>query len=149
MTDEAQNTTPTFGVDDTSFKAAGGYDGLRALVDEFYRLMHDEAHTETIRSMHPGDLTVSRDKLTRFLCGWLGGPRLYSEKYGALNIPGAHSHLPIGEGERDQWLWCMRKAIASQPYSKEFSAYLMEQFQVPANGVYQRVQKEAAKRGDA
>ena len=61
--------------------------------------------------MHPGDLTVSIDKLARFLCGWMGGPKRYSEKYGGIAIPPAHSHLPVGESEKQAWLDCMREAL--------------------------------------
>ncbi len=85
-----------------------------------------------IRAMHPADLTLSRDKLARFLCGWLGGPKLYAEKYGPIRIPQAHSRFEIGSSERDAWLLCMEEALKHQPYAAEFKKYLMEQLYVPA-----------------
>lgn len=57
-----------------------------------------------IRAMHPEDLTVSRRKLTVFLTGWLGGPKLYATELGKITIPGAHQHLAIDEPERDAWM---------------------------------------------
>lgn len=123
---------PEFGDGDTSFLAAGGVEGLRRLVDDFYDIMDREPLAETIRRMHPADLTVSRDKLTLFLCAWLGGPKLYREKYGAIRIPAAHAHLPIDEAERDAWLECMRRAIARQPFTPEFADYLLRALRVPA-----------------
>jgi len=124
--------TATYGVEDASFRAAGEYEGIKALVDGFYDAMETLPEAAHIRAMHPDDLTESRDKLTRFLCGWLGGPRLYREKYGPIAIPRAHAHLPIGEAERDAWLACMAESLKSQPYADNFKTYLMEQLFVPA-----------------
>ncbi|MAE21108.1 MAG: group II truncated hemoglobin [Pseudomonadota bacterium] len=121
-----------YGQGDASFQAAGQYEGIHALVDAFYDAMETLPEARRIRDMHPQDLTESRDKLTRFLCGWLGGPKLYREKYGAIAIPRAHAHLPIGEAERDAWLACMREALTTQPYPDEFKTYLMTQLFVPA-----------------
>lgn len=123
---------PEFGDGDTSFRAAGGVEGLRRLVDDFYDIMDREPSAATIRRMHPADLTESRDKLTLFLCAWLGGPKLYREKYGPIRIPVAHAHLHIEEAERDAWLECMRQAIARQPFTLEFSEYLLRALRVPA-----------------
>jgi hemoglobin len=69
---------PQYGVGDASYQAAGGEVGIRKLVDDFYDVMEQRPEAQKIRKMHPADLTVSRDKLTLFLCGWLGGPRSYS-----------------------------------------------------------------------
>ncbi|WP_036229043.1 group II truncated hemoglobin [Marinobacterium jannaschii] len=123
---------PAYGSGDTSFQAAGGEDGIRRLVDAFYDQMEQLPQASKIRAMHPTQLNESRDKLARFLCGWLGGPKLYREKYGPIRIPAAHSHIDIGIEERDAWLLCMEKALQSQPYADGFKSYLMEQLFVPA-----------------
>jgi len=80
-------------------------------------------------------LDVSRDKLARFLCGWLGGPKLFSAKYGPIKIPMAHAHLPIVRADHDAWLACMEEAIALQPFHESFKVYLLEQLRVPAGRV--------------
>lgn len=129
MTEAAK---PQYGQGDASFQAAGGEAGIRQLVDSFYHHMSKLPEAETIFNMHPSDLEVSRDKLARFLCGWLGGPRRYREKYGPIAIPSAHRHLEIGPAERDAWLLCMEKALEQQPYAPEFKEYLLEQLAVPA-----------------
>ena len=122
----------TYGTEDASYKAAGEYEGIKALCDAFYDAMEVLPVAARIRAMHPQDLTESRDKLTRFLCGWLGGPRLYREKYGPIAIPAAHAHLPIGEAERDAWLACMAEALKTQDYAADFKDYLLTQLFVPA-----------------
>ena len=131
----AETTPLPYGTNDASFQAAGGRDGIRRLVDDFYRIMTELPEAATVLSMHPPDLDISRDKLTRFLCGWLGGPKLFSEKYGPIKIPMAHSHLAVGDAEHDGWLLCMEQAIELQPFEKSFAEYLLVQLRVPAGRV--------------
>lgn len=129
---DTKHQKPKYGVEDASFQAAGKEPGIRKLVDEFYDVMDTIPEAKIIRAMHPDDLTVSRDKLARFLCGWLGGPKLFRQKYGPIRIPKAHSHLAIGPAERDAWLLCMKKALDKQDYGDDFKTYLLEQLYVPA-----------------
>lgn len=121
-----------YGVGDASYQAAGGIDGLRRLVDDFYRLMDELPEAAALRRMHPASLEPARDKLACFLSGWLGGPKLYSEKYGSISIPAFHAQWPIDEAGSTAWLNCMKQAIALQDYSSDFSEYLLAQLRVPA-----------------
>lgn len=122
-----------YGDGDTSFRTAGGEAGIARLVDAFYDRMETLPEAAGIRALHPEDLTESRDKLARFLCGWLGGPKRYREKYGPISIPAAHAHLPIGAAERDAWLLCMQQALDEQPWPEDFKRYLLQALSVPAN----------------
>lgn len=132
VTELKRKNKPQYGVGDASYQAAGGESGIRKLVNDFYDEVERLPEAEKIRGMHPKDLSITRDKLARFLCGWLGGPKLYMEKYGSIRIPQAHSSFEIGSKERDAWLLCMDTALKSQPYTAEFKKYLMEQLYVPA-----------------
>ncbi len=124
-----------YGVADSSYHAAGGLPGLTRLVDAFYDYMDSLPEARGIRSMHKPDLSQSRKKLAYFLSGWLGGPKLYSEHFGSINIPRAHKHLPIGHREVDAWMLCMRMAVADQPFDNGFKNYLIEQLSVPAERI--------------
>jgi hemoglobin len=121
-----------YGTGDASFQAAGGTQGLRQLVDDFYDAMDTIPEAAGIRRMHPEDLTVSRDKLARFLSGWLNGPNTFRPKYGPIHIPRAHHHLPIGEAEMEAWLRCMGISLEKQPYEPAFKKYLLQQLRIPA-----------------
>ena len=132
MTDAKSSVA--YGVGDASYQAAGQEAGIRKLVSAFYSVMGVLPEARKIREMHPTDLEVTEDKLARFLCGWLGGPKLYQGKYGTIRIPKAHRHLAIGPAERDAWLKCMEEALDQQPYETSFKQYLLEQFYVPAEG---------------
>jgi len=130
---------PQYGVGDASFQAAGAEAGVFKLVNDFFDRMGSDERFSTIWQLHPDDTEMSRDKLARFLCGWLGGPRLYNEKYGAIGIPRVHAHLAIATPERDQWLACMSESVEEQPFAGDFKTYLMEQLFVPAEAVRRRI----------
>ena len=128
---------PLFGVGDASFQAAGGNVGIERLVADFYRIMDESEAAQGVRRLYPEDLTLAREKLAAFLSGWLGGPRLYAEKFGSISIPQFHTRWTVDEAERDAWLACMQQAIALQPYSPAFADYLLTQLGVPAERIRQ------------
>ncbi|XPF95095.1 group II truncated hemoglobin [Colwellia sp. RE-S-Sl-9] len=129
------NKSCEYGVGDNSYKMAGELSGITQLVDDFYQNMATFKESQKIRDMHPADLTASRQKLTYFLSGWLGGPKLYAEHYGSINIPLAHKHLSVGHAESKAWLLCMQKAVDKQAYEAPFKVYLMQQLRVPAERI--------------
>ncbi|HKX32577.1 MAG TPA: group II truncated hemoglobin [Blastocatellia bacterium] len=95
----------------TIYEQIGGEEKIRQLVDRFYDLMDTEPEAAGIRALHPEKLDHSRDKLFMFLVGWMGGPPLYVQQFGHPRLRARHLPFPIGESERDQWLWCMSRAL--------------------------------------
>lgn len=95
----------------TFYELLGGNERVKALVDRFYDIMDSDPRAAEIRAMHPEDLTGSREKLYMFLTGWTGGPQLYFERYGHPFLRRRHLPFSIGEAERDQWMYCMVKAM--------------------------------------
>lgn len=132
---EYSMTQSVFGVDDGSYQSAGGLEGITALVDDFYYFMDTLPEAKQLRAMHEKDLTLSAQKLTYFLSGWLGGPKLYSATFGDIKIPVAHKHLKATVKDGEAWLLCMQYALEQQHYSSEFKAYLMAQLKVPTNRI--------------
>ncbi|QQS44905.1 MAG: group II truncated hemoglobin [Acidobacteriota bacterium] len=98
-------------MNNTIYEQIGGEEKIRRLVNRFYDLMDTRPEAEVIRRLHPDDLSESREKLYMFLVGWTGGPPLYMEKFGHPRLRARHMPFPIGELERDQWLWCMNRAL--------------------------------------
>ena len=137
--------TPSYGSGNATFLAAGGEEGVRRLVDDFYDEMERNPSFATIRSWHPDDLAMSRNKLATFLCGWMGGPRRYAETFGPINIPQAHAHLPVTGAEREQWLGCMAIALDGQGYPESLVAYLLQQLAVPARAIEGRCARGIAR----
>lgn len=138
----AEKQPGEYGYEDTSFRAMGGQRGVRELVDHFYDAMAELPDARGIYAMH-SNVPLARDKLAAFLCGWLGGPKLYRERWGPIFIPPAHKHLPIGPAERDAWLLCMAHAIEKMPVEEEFRRYFMREIAVPAGRIVQLRQRLA------
>jgi hemoglobin len=130
-------STPAYGTADASYQAAGEIDGIRRLVDDFYQEMDSWEGAQELRALHAPDLASARAKLSAFLSGWLGGPRLFQQQYGGISIPQFHTRWQVGEAERDAWLFCMQQAIARQPFTPEFAEYLLRQLRVPAERIRQ------------
>jgi hemoglobin len=96
----------------TPYLQVGDEAGLRALVHRFYELMDTLPEAYAIRKLHPTDLSGSEEKLFMFLSGWLGGPPLFSEKFGHPRLRARHLPFTIGSEESAQWMLCMRQAMS-------------------------------------
>lgn len=118
---------------DTIYARLGGEEGVRRLVDRFYDLMCELPQAQPIRQLHPSDLSVSRDKLFKFLSGYFGGPSLYIEQYGHPMLRARHLPFAIGESERDQWLLCINRALDEQVDDEQLRQHLKMTFFRTAN----------------
>ncbi len=89
----------------------GGDPAVRALVAAFYDRMDRLSEAAPIRAMHNPDLSEARDKLYKFLSGWLGGPPLYWEEYGHPRLRRRHMAFAIDDAAAAQWMLCMNGAL--------------------------------------
>ncbi|RXZ44897.1 group II truncated hemoglobin [Crenobacter cavernae] len=112
----------------TPYELLGGAGVVRWLTDRFYDIMDTDPQVKSLRDMHPADLAGSREKLYMFLSGWLGGPALYMEAYGHPRLRARHLPFAIDEAARDQWMYCMNKAVAELVCEDELKAKLIEAF---------------------
>ena len=95
----------------SAFELLGGEPAVQALVDRFYDLMDLEPAYAVLRGVHGPSLDEARQRLFWFLCGWLGGPNHYIERFGHPRLRARHMPFPIGIRERDEWLACMAQAM--------------------------------------
>ena len=116
-------TQPSASTPQSLFDLLGGEpeatNQIRKIVEAFYDVMDSDEKAKTIRQMHPEDLTSSREKLFMFLSGWMGGPQLYTERYGHPFLRRRHLPFKIGEEERDQWIYCMTKGMLNLKMEEE------------------------------
>lgn len=103
MTQETDTATP--------FDWIGGEPAVQALVERFYDLMDLEPQYAAVRATHGSTLDDARQKLFWFLCGWLGGPDHYIERFGHPRLRMRHLPFAIGIRERDEWVLCMDQAM--------------------------------------
>lgn len=92
-----------------------GEKALKNLVRNFYNTMENDPLAKDCLAAHPlvdGKVPEeTKTKLFEFLSGWMGGPNLFVQKHGAPRMRMRHMPFKIGEAERDQWLYCMDKAL--------------------------------------
>lgn len=110
----------------SAFDLLGGEDAVRALVDRFYDLMDLEPQFAGLRALHSQNLDGSRDKLHWFLCGWLGGPNHYIERFGHPMLRARHLPYAIGNSERDQWMACMLLAMEDRAVPEPLAGRLAQ-----------------------
>lgn len=110
----------------TFFELLGGVEQIRALVERFYDVMDSDPKAANLRAIHAADLTEAREKLFMFLTGWTGGPQLYIERYGHPFLRRRHLPFAIGEEQRDQWMYCMVRAMHDIGVDEEVMRKLAE-----------------------
>jgi hemoglobin len=106
---------------------ANGTENIRNLVETFYDIMDSDPKVTPLRTMHQPDLTSAREKLFMFLTGWTGGPQLYIERYGHPMLRARHMPFPVDESARDQWMYCMIKAMHQLNFEDDLTKKLANQ----------------------
>ena len=112
----------------THYDMLGGEQGIRQLVNRFYDLMDELPEAWELRKIHQQDLQSARDKLFKFLSGWLGGPGLYEAEYGHPRLRARHMPFPVDTQMRDQWLMCINQALDEQVSDELFKLQLKSSF---------------------
>jgi len=110
----------------TPYELMGGAATILSLVDRFYFYMDTLPEAEGIRKMHAESLSNAKDKLFKFLSGWLGGPDLFVQEFGHPMLRRRHFPFKIAQSERDQWMLCMNKAIAEVGMDEMLKNSLLE-----------------------
>jgi hemoglobin len=117
----------------TPYESMGRDAGVRRLVDRFYDLMDSSPEAATIRRLHAASLKASREKLYLYLTGWTGGPPTYVERYGHPRLRARHLPFHISSRERDEWLWCMDRALDEHDMPGELREFLREKLHALAD----------------
>lgn len=85
-----------------------GEDVIATLVDRFYDLVFADPQ---ISHLFKTDKELIKEKQRLFLTQFLGGPPLYSQRYGHPQLRARHLPHPIGQEDAVAWLSCMATAI--------------------------------------
>ena len=110
----------------TPYELMGGEPAILSLVDRFYFYMDTLPEAKGIRIMHAQSLSNAKDKLFKFLSGWLGGPDLFIQEFGHPMLRRRHFPFAIDESERDQWMICMNKAMGETSMDSSLRSHLLE-----------------------
>jgi hemoglobin len=125
------------------YELLGGDAKVRELVTRFYDLMDADPAYAGIRKLHKPDLSQAREKLYLFLSGWLGGPQLYTERFGHPMLRARHLPFAIGMTERDLWLACMERAMQETGIEPSLRQGLQQAFFRTADWMRNRKEQSA------
>lgn len=90
------------------YHTLGGLDTIERLVAAFYpRVLTDP----DLAPIFPKDSAPGRQRQHRFLTQFLGGPPVYSERYGPPRLRARHRPHAVTSRRRDAWLRCMWSAL--------------------------------------
>lgn len=96
----------------TPYEVMGGATQVKLLANRFYDIMETAPEAAELYAIHPLPLDNIRDKFFQFLSGWLGGPPLFEQQYGHPRLRARHLPFAVTEQLRNQWVFCMDKALA-------------------------------------
>lgn len=102
-----------------------GKETVDLLVERFYDLVFVN---DQIANLFKNDKEEIKGKQRLFLSQFLGGPQVYSEKFGHPQMRARHMPHPITETDAIAWLHCMSQAIASLSISEELKDELFARF---------------------
>lgn len=102
-----------------------GEANLYQLVDKFYDLVFEN---EQISHLFKSDKSEIKEKQRLFLTQFLGGPSLYSDKFGHPRLRARHLPHPITEEDAKAWLSCMWHAIDCLAIPDSIKDELFERF---------------------
>ncbi|GAA5218768.1 group II truncated hemoglobin [Corallincola platygyrae] len=113
--DKSSNTAPSAPKhptpEQTPYQMMGGAEAVRQLSDRFYDIMEQAPEASELLAIHPQPMDSIRERFYEFLSGWLGGPGLFEQKYGHPRLRARHLPFKIDDEMRDQWMFCMNRAL--------------------------------------
>lgn len=103
----------------TAFDDIGGADRLFDLVNRFYDLIETLPEGSNLRRLHGRGHGIAHARVEQvdFMTGFLGGPRVYRERHGHMDVRLLHAHVPIRQLDADNWLACMDRALAEEGHT--------------------------------
>lgn len=105
-----------------------GDKGVKELANRFYDVMETDLRAKALYDMHPKPLDGIRERFYEFLLGWTGGPNIFAEKYGHPRLRARHLPFLVDQNMRDQWIYCMDKALDIEVDNAQVREHLRHAF---------------------
>lgn len=115
---------------DSIYVSLGGAEGLQRLVEVFYSKV--QAHPN-LGPLFPEDIIPVQEKQFQFLSQFFGGPPLFSELHGHPMMRARHMHVPITPERAEEWLQCMKEALAETGVEESLASFVISRLSGPAH----------------
>lgn len=112
----------------------GGDAVMQPLIQAFYQRIDGSA----IRLLFPPDLHDTAEKQFAFQSEFWGGPARYSPWRGHPRLRARHLPFAIGPAEAQEWMRCMRDAVAASTMPDEYRERFLKQMQLTAQAMINR-----------
>lgn len=116
----------------------GGEEGIKRLVNAYLLALTTDPLARELRNAYPEDLSIYEARMFEFLSMWLGGPALYQERHGMPMLREMHRNMSITTTLRDQWMYCLRKALNDTVAEEELRLELESRFWKMADSITRR-----------
>lgn len=112
------------------YEQIGGAEGVDQLVNTFCDVIENTEEGKPVLVLHlrGHGMDHARVEQFNFFSGFLGGPRLYAEKWGHSNVREIHQHVEIDETASQAWLNCMSMTMDKLAYPTSLKDQLMQNF---------------------
>ena len=112
------------------YEQIGGAEGVDQLVNTFCDVIETTEEGKPVLLLHRRGhgMDHARVEQFNFFSGFLGGPRLYAEKWGHSNVREIHQHVEIDETASQAWLSCMSMTMDKLAYPASLKDQLMQNF---------------------
>jgi hemoglobin len=108
----------------TLYEKLGG-ENLAILVDQFYEFVFTDPQISHLFKTSKEEI---KEKQRLFLTQFLGGPALYTERFGHPQLRARHMPHPIGEEDANAWLSCMARALSMLAIDETLKDELFQRF---------------------
>ena len=112
--------------------------GTRNLAETFYDVMESAPEAKELLALHPQPMDSIRQRFFEYLSGWLGGPPLFESQYGHPRLRARHLPFKVTPQMRDQWMFCMNKALDTTVENKQLREGLRQSFSQLASHMINR-----------
>lgn len=109
----------------TIYDIIGGEAKIREIVETFYPKVKQNPW---LAPLFPEDINPVMEKQYQFMSQLLGGPPLYSDRYGHPMMRARHLPFHIDRPRADAWLECMEASLMEVGISNDIREHLMERF---------------------
>ena len=101
-----------------------GEEGVFRLLEDFYA----ELEKSAVRHLFPRDMAAASRKSAAFFVQLLGGPPLFSQRFGPPRMRQRHLPFEIDQAARDEWLACFERTLADAEERYGFPAEHLDGF---------------------
>lgn len=112
------------------YEILGGEETIQKLVNSFYPRVYSDPD---LSPLFLGDMEEVKRKQKMFLTQFLGGPKLYSEEFGAPVMKYRHLNFEITPRRAQAWLKCMKEAMDEAGLEGEAREFFYERLTEIAN----------------